>query len=248
MDAHAKITPAEALEKIEHVLRSHSPHIVYRSVDGKAPLVVHGMDVQEFTSLLGVLRPPVLYIHKDHFEAKIDVPLSMATALGLPGGGLDDFLDGDTEDADESADEARVKQFVRSELAKLVKKWGKHDGELAEMSSYIVYESVLHTVTVEANWLADLYDELDDVAARKTEMEEQDHAGYLERTSSEKATQARLVNEMAGALVKDPRYTAPKSSKQKRAFLAETLYPDAEPYIRLMAVERADNMVWAAQG
>ena len=241
-------TPDEALAVIEANAREVGSTIIYRELHSRNSLSVDDLDMEEFTTVLKISKSPLIYVVKDTFDAEIDVTNSMRSSLDMDYENFVEFIDYETETTiDPQDDEFVTKAFVKEEMEKTIERWKGKNGEVAGVSAFVVHNSVSHKFTVEAEWLTTLYDELDDIALRKTQMDDAEKLARLERMSSERANRAELVKQMAAKLANDPSYTAPRSSRKKREFVAEALFPDADPQLRIQAVERADSIVWKQQ-
>jgi hypothetical protein len=52
------------------------------------------------------------------------------------------------------------------------------------------------------------------------------------------------IHALALQLAEHPAFNAPKVSREKRAYLAETLFPEATQWELLQIVDRATNVAW----
>lgn len=241
-------TPAAVLTLIETNARESGSTIIYGELSTGHGFSLHGLTLEDLIVVLRVTKSPLIYIEKDYFDAENDVRISMSTSLEMEYNEFVTFIDYDTDEAIDPEDDVFVTNaFVKEETERAIAKWCGRDGELASVSAYVVFNSVAHKFTIEAEWLSTLYDELDDIARRKTQMDDEEKRSRLARLSTDRTNRTELLRTMAEKLAGDPAYTAPKSSRKKREYLAETLFPDADPQLLAQAVDRADSIIWKQQ-
>ncbi|VVE56326.1 hypothetical protein PCA20602_05093 [Pandoraea capi] len=173
------------------------------------------LDFQAFVTLLVHSKPTAMYLVAVTFAPQED---------------LESWWDIDEDDEDDNALmlDAEVKQFIR-EMG--------HVGEIGSLMASFVVDGVLHTLYADAVWYTEL----------KKQAEELKSHVYvaLERKDDEENKKMKaLVREHAKALCEHPKFTEGRPSKEKRTYLAESLFPDLETYLIYRVVDEASNMAW----
>lgn len=166
-------TPEEALAIIEANALEIGATIVYRELNTRNSLSVNDLTIDELATVLKISKSPLMYVAGDYFDAETDVPSSLRAALGMEYEVFAEFIDRGTENMFDPEDDIFfTKAFVKEELEKAIGRWKGKNGRLAVVSAFVVHNSVSHRFTVEADWLTTLYDEMDDIALRRTEMDD----------------------------------------------------------------------------
>lgn len=173
------------------------------------------LNQESFVGLLAHSKPTAVYLFTDEFD---------------PQGNLEAWWDIDDDNEDDVAlmRDARVKQFIR--------KMG-HAGEVGSLMSSFVVDGVLHTYFAEADWFSELEQQADELKAQVF--------GDRERKEDETDKEEKaLVREYAKTLCEHPKFTEGRPSKEKRTYLAESLFADLDSYLVYRIVDEATNMAW----
>ncbi len=166
-----------------------------------------------FLELLSNVHPCVVYVHSDVFEAENDT--------------LDAF-DAEDDEAQALREDKRFRALVR--------RWASRDGELSNVVASFVKDGVIHILMAWADW----HDEYEGAVDKlKFEISQEFQDRQIEIGREGEAEIRRLAKELA----KHPKFSgSPKPSREKRMFLAETLFPGRSNLFRI--VDMAINMDW----
>lgn len=173
------------------------------------------LDFQSFVKLLVHSKPTALYLLAVAFD---------------PQGDLESWWEIDEDDEDDKALmlDAKVKQFIR--------KMG-HAGEIGSLMASFIVDGVLHTLYDDAEW----YTELEKQAE---ELKSQVYVARERKEDEEDKKEKAVIREHAKMLCAHPKFTEGRPSKEKRTYLAESLFPDLETYLVYRIVDEASNMAW----
>jgi hypothetical protein len=186
-----------------------------------------GLERADFVELIAHVRPPVLYLWEQQFEAK-----TMAIA-NLEGDGDWGGDDPDGEAEPEIVKDARFKS--------LTKRWRAHDGQLSRFAASFMAQGILHT-TIEAEvWVDKFESEVEQLA-------EQLSQEGAEEESRLNAADEKDIRDKARLLAADPLFSAPKGSRAKREYLASDLFPSIDDRTISRIVEEAEKIEWLQAG
>lgn len=173
------------------------------------------LDFQSFVNLLAHSKPTALYLIAVKFDPKED---------------LESWWEIDEDDEDDKAlmRDPKVKQFIR--------KMG-HAGEIGSLLASFIVDGVLHTLYDDAEW----YTELEKQAE---ELKSQVYVACERKEDEEDKKMKAIVREHAKKLVEHPKFTEGRPSKEKRTYLAESLFADLDTYLVYRIVDEASNMAW----
>lgn len=173
------------------------------------------LDFQSFVKLLAHSKPTALYLLAVVFD---------------PQGDLESWWEIDEDDEDDKAlmRNAKVKQFIC--------KMG-HAGEIGSLMASFIVDGVLHTFYDDAEW----YTELEKQAE---ELKSQVDVARERKEDEEDKEEKAVIREHAKTLCEHPKFTEGRPSKEKRTYLAESLFPDLETYLIYRVVNEASNMAW----
>ncbi|CAJ0822628.1 hypothetical protein LMG19087_04911 [Ralstonia wenshanensis] len=193
--------------------------VVPSAVEIGAAAYTVSLDFQAFVNLLAHSKPTAIYLLAVKFDPQED---------------LESWWDIDEGDEDDQAlmRDAKVKQFIR--------KMG-HAGEIGSLMASFIVDGVLHTLYADAEWYAEL-------AKQAEELKSQVYVARERKEDDEDKKMMALVREHAKILSEHPKFTEGRPSKEKRTYLAESLFPGLETYLIYRVVDEASNMVWLANG
>jgi len=182
--------------------------------DSRAPQVT--LAPEEFCGLIAALKPKAIYWEDVQFDAEEEAR-----------GRLSIELDGSDEPgiADHPA------------LVDLLRVWRKRHGKTSLLVTCFLSEGVIHTCAVKEDWCEDFEVALEEVYLAMAEI--LDASRQAERRKVDPA-----VHERAAQLAGHAAFNAPKASKEKRTYLAETLFPDLTPNELWRVVDRATSIAW----
>lgn len=172
------------------------------------------MSLEQFLSLLSHCRPRVVYAFADEFEARD----SLLAYLQV------------SED-----DTATV--TARSDVKSLMKQASHHNGQLGSFLSGFIVDGVLHTVFEQTEWLDEFESRADDLETLLDEHRQRQLDQYS-------ATEAARIREHAKMLWEHPKFNDGRPSREKREYLARSLFPDLGRAEISGVVEEATNMSW----
>jgi hypothetical protein len=166
----------------------------------------------EMLRLISVIKPKLLYIHESWFDCT-SIMEDLLNDLGA--------ADGDNVDI--------------SPLSAL-KRYGKeHDGQLCLVYLAFVFDDVLHLCLEEAEW----YDAFQTDAADNMERLKSVLSDNRKNSDMQSALE---VKRKATILANDPAFNHNRPSKEKRAYLAQQLFPECEDWEIWRIVEQATNI------
>jgi hypothetical protein len=172
------------------------------------------LSLDEFITLLRHCRPRVVYLFADKFDSR-DSLLA--------------YLEIDEDDDPEFAESPRVMA--------LVKHHAHRNGELASCLASFMFDGILHTVFEQTVWLDEFEmraDELEILLAdERRQKNERDLKRYVQTT-----------REHAKMLCENPKFTDGRPSREKRTYLARSLFPDLSSQEIHALVDEATNMDW----
>ncbi|RKF34461.1 hypothetical protein [Paraburkholderia fungorum] len=173
------------------------------------------LDFQAFVNLLAHSKPTAMYLLAVTFDPQED---------------LESWWDIDEDDEDDKAlmRDTKVKQFIH--------KMG-HVGEIGSLMASFIVDGVLHTLYADAEWYTEL-------AKQAEELKSQVYVARECKEDEEDKKMKALVREHAKVLCEHPKFTEGRPSKEKRTYLAESLFPDLETYLIYRVVDEASNMAW----
>lgn len=219
---NAKVDLKRLRNSIEAAAKSANVVVVQGIlVSGKlADVLQVRLEEADFLHALTALKPRVLYVLHQDFNAH-------------------DFAQFELSGEGEEAIPESV--LADQRIKNLIALWKKHDGEMCDLTSAFVSDSILHTLAESSSWKEEFDNQLSELLGSLAEEDDDQDA-----EESEEAVQKR--KQMAKELADHPKFSAPKSSHAKRCYLAEQLFPDLDSEEIATIVELADNMAWYAKG
>ncbi|WP_244786024.1 hypothetical protein [Cupriavidus pauculus] len=177
------------------------------------------LDFEAFLKLLVHSKPTAMYLLAVTFDPQED---------------LESWWDIDEDDEDDKAlmRDAKVKRFIHNM---------GHAGEIGSLMASFIVDGVLHTLYADAEW----YTEIEKQAE---ELKSQLYVARERREDEEDKKMKALVREHAKTLCEHPKFAEGRPSKEKRTYLAESLFPSLETYLIYRVVDEASNMAWLANG
>jgi len=173
------------------------------------------LEPETFLELISHLAPKVIYCENVLFDARAEAEEKLDVSL-------------DDEEMSEICNHPQLK--------KLLKQWSKHDGDVAIFVTGFASEGILHSCALTPPWMEDF-----ESAAETTLVE---LAPLLEEARNAENRISPEIHALALQLAEHPAFNAPKVSREKRAYLAETLFPEASQRELLQIVDRATNVAW----
>lgn len=171
---------------------------------------------KEFCDLIAALKPKVIYREDGQFDAEEEARDRLSIELD----GSDD-----TGIADHPS------------LVGLLRTWSKRHGKTSLQVACFLAEGVIHTCAVKEDWYENFEAALEEVYL--------DMASILEASRQmERREVDPAIHERAVRLAEHAAFNAPKASKEKRTYLAETLFPDLAPNVLWRVVDRATSIAW----
>jgi hypothetical protein len=169
--------------------------------------------LDEMLAVIRHVRPRVVYLIESSFDLESEV------------------FDSTGADEDDEAKSENGERHLASE--KLVRKWRKHDGKPCLAFAGFAADGVLHTAIARPDWRDDFDDELEITREEIEKQREEESDGLSNRDDQE-------VREKAELLLNHASFNAGRISFEKRAFLAEHLFPG-----RIGAItRRAESLDW----
>jgi hypothetical protein len=179
------------------------------------------LDVDAAISVIRHARPRLVYLAETAFEFDSEIAEVIETAC---------------DEEDESEEENS--QFIEHPmLAKLTKKWRKYDGKQCMTIAAFVVDSVLHICVSQPAWRNELDSDLES-------FEEEVRVALIAERNLLDKHDSKEVREKATLLAAHPSFNAGRTSFEKRAFLAENLFPDIEPQKVQDVTRRAEALDW----
>jgi hypothetical protein len=186
-----------------------------------------GLERPDFLGLVAHVRPAVIYLWVEEFEART---LAIAT-----------LEDGEHREAGGAEGEVDPEIVTEIRFKSLVKRWRAHDRQKSRFAASFMVHGILHTTIESEAWLGQFESEVDQLAVELSQ-EEDDEQSKLN------AAEARDLREKAGRLAADPMFTAPKGSRAKREYLASDLFPGLDDHTISWIVEEAEKIEWLQAG
>lgn len=177
--------------------------------------LVAALEYDDFLKLMHHCAPKVIYLHTETFGAE------EAALEEIDPTGNDDVHLANTK-------------LVKS----LVKSWKSKDGTLSMVLASFAVDNILHVLLECPPWLDD-FQQAAEAVSDELEQEKQEHheLGMKEMQ--------RTIKEKAGTLLKNPLFNAsPRTSREKRIYLAKELFPETSDAFILQIVDEAINMDW----
>ncbi|MFM0002046.1 hypothetical protein PQR57_13540 [Paraburkholderia dipogonis] len=174
------------------------------------------MELEPFVALLKHCRPPVLYVFADKFDARQT---------------FEAWWEIDGEDAEDAAlmAEPRVRQMIRQA--------SRFESQIGTVLASFFVGNVLHSCFEQADWLTRFEEEAEELEAQLVEERRRRENGDLAREDTERRTYAKTLCE-------HPTFNEGRPSREKRIYLAESLFPDLDRMMILRIVDEAANMHW----
>jgi len=221
LEAKFKQIETAAQDVGSHILRA-----VLRSQGQEGYRV--NLDIDSFLVLLKSCKPRIIYAFSNPFDARE----GLTTEL------LAEDVDED-EEADHDGGDAQNQLSADPRVKALLKEFVRHDGKVESIFATVVVEGILHSVYEQAPW-ASAFDNA--VSELKTVIE-------AERASKEDAEDNAVsehIREHAKTLCAHPKFVNGRPSKEKRLYLAESLFPHLSEMEIYSVVSEAANMQWLA--
>jgi hypothetical protein len=186
-------------------------------MDG-ASLAQVQLDVEEMLRLVSVLKPQLLYLQEQWFDA--------ASEIADCSEGLE--VDG--------ADEIDI-----SPLSILRKRNKIYDGSLCLVCVGFVVNSVLHFTVDEPEWYTEFQTDLEQQVERLKVIQ-------LENLKNSNLNSALEIKRKASVLAKHPAFNFNRPSRDKRTYLAEEIFPECNYAEISQIVDEATHIDWRNQG
>jgi hypothetical protein len=178
------------------------------------------LELDVFMSLLSACRPRVLYVHRYGFEARASL---------APWFQLDDEEEGTEREDDPPS------------IAELLGQVARYEGELCSFMASFFVDGVRHTAYEGTGWLNKFQDDAREaVEALNEERQREDDA--------ESELDAAKTREYATTLSEHPKFNEGRVSREKREYLAQSLFPDLDDMEISGVVDEATNMNWLKTG
>jgi hypothetical protein len=182
-----------------------------------APSVSLGLD--GILSVIRHVRPRVVYLIESCFDLDSDA------------------YDTNVEDEDECSDKEAENSERRPALDKLVRKWRKRDGKPCLAFASFMADGILHTAVSRPDWRDDFDSELEIIKGEIESQRDEEREGLNKRDSQDVREKAEILSNHAS-------FSAGRISFEKRAFLAEHLFPGLKPELISAITRRAENLDW----
>jgi hypothetical protein len=127
----------------------------------------------------------------------------------------------------------------QKQLKALARKWKAHYGQTYRLTFELIADGVLHVAILDTEWFEDFQAEFE--AIKEAIEDDRDDA-----VSEMAAEQRRDLADKVKQLFCDPRFSAPKASHSKRAYLARSLFPDLNSRQIETIVDDAESAQWLA--
>ncbi len=176
-----------------------------------------GLGLDEMQAVIRHVRPRVVYLVESCFDLESDV-----------------F---DTSENDEGDDAEPENSEHHPALEKIVRKWLKHDGKPCLAFAGFAVDGILHTAIARPDWRDDFDNELEIIKFEIESERDEEREGLSKRDSQE-------VREKAEILANHASFNAGRISFEKRAFLAEHLFPGLNPERISAITHRAEKLDW----
>lgn len=182
------------------------------------PAVPHvGLAPDEMLAVIRHVRPRVVYLVESCFELESEI------------------FDADGEDQDDEEEPDNSERHPA--LEKLVRKWRKHDGKPCLVFASFASDGIVHTAIARPDWRDDFDNELEIIRDEIESQRDDERVGLSKRDSQE-------VRDKAEILANHTSFNAGRISFEKRAFLAEHLFPGLDPERISAITRRAENLDW----
>ncbi len=236
----------QAFEEILALAKTVSCHVFvtdFLSPDDSDAYVVE-LDKDQFQAGISALKPGALYIQLETFSAKQMFLAGLKLKVDDMEPELAEHLSEENDDEDDRIDikPTLAEHFAESKEAKaFVKKWSPRDNQHYGLNAFYVYETVIHHLSLQTEWAGSFWIGLHELAeALKVKRAEEVTAKRSEAHAKDSAE----LEEHARTLIANPLFNAPKTTKEKRLFLAERLFPDYESWYCQKIVAHAMNLLW----
>lgn len=190
----------------------------YLDVSERGAVPQAALDLDELVGVARHIKPRLIYLVESSFEFESETEALRETASA----------DEEVEDQD-GANEAAIE--------KLAKKWRKHEGKPCLAIAAIVVDGVLLTSVSRPQWREEFDAELEALEEEIATARDEERFALSRQDSAE-------VREKAIVLADHPSFNTGRTSFEKRAFLAEQLFPDLKPEQRQAITRRAENIDW----
>lgn len=181
------------------------------------------LDTDDFASIVSDVRPKMLYIWNEKFDARDGAIENLEDEFNSSGNGIPN----PTEYIFSSD----------SRFVELVRRWQKKDGETSRFVASFIIDGIVHVASEQTEWFSAFENEA-------TQLAEALLCERAEQAENLRSASVESLRRMARRLVEDPRFNAPKASRAKREYLASTLFPDIDDRTIRLAVEEAENLSW----
>lgn len=176
------------------------------------------LSLDGFVELIKHIKPRILYLHASTFNARQD-----SLAILLPGL--------------ESSEDTQHEMLNRQEVVNLVKRFKQHDGGHDTFIATFVVDGILHSLYERASWFEEFQSEAGDLQARyeAVQDEEDERSEEMDR---------KKVREYATKLCENPKFNEGRPSREKRTYLAQSLFSDLTEDEICEVVDEATNLGW----
>jgi hypothetical protein len=176
------------------------------------------MSLEQFLLLLSHCRPRVVYAFADEFDSRDSLLASL-----------------------EVSDDNEAVVTARPDVKSLMKQAARHNGQLGSFLAGFLVDGVLHTVFEQTEWLDEFETRADDIEVLLNNQRQQE-------LSQSSAAETAKTREHAKKLCGHPKFNDGRPSREKREYLARSLFPELDRAEISRVVEEATNMSWLAGG
>jgi hypothetical protein len=189
------------------------------------------LPLDSFIGLLKSCKPRVIYAFANPFNTRD----ALSELLLASDDEADDDVDGQMDEEGRSDKENRLLADAR--VAALVEAFEGFDGQIESFIASFVVEGVLHTVYEKSDWAENFQNGVDELnALLRVELTESRGAEY-------EVNQAK-TRECAQTLSTHPKFIEGRPSREKREYLARSLFPELSESEIFAIVDEATNMQW----
>ncbi len=178
----------------------------------------------ELVDLIQHIKPKVVFFFCPHFSASQEAM---------------EFLVPEADDEGDNEFELDRRKQIENDLKfkSLVKRYRQFRGEFSFLLSSFIDNQIAFYSYDAAPWFQEFWQDLDQYKQRLNDER-------LERFEDENLQETKAIESAVTQLLNDPRFVAPRTSRAKRLYLAENLFPEMFESQRQKVVERAELKLW----
>lgn len=227
----SKETLKTRFEKIEHVTKQSDSHIVEAVLRSETePGYRVQLSLDAFIGLIGKVKPRIVYAFSNTFSARDGLLAEL-----LPDADDDDEEGEEDEDGDSAPSEKQL--LADSKVAPVLKRFASYDGQVESFLASFVVDGVIHSVYEQEQWGLEFDEAVDELKTLlRVERRTRNDADYeVQRTQ---------MRQHAATLCAHPKFSEGRPSKEKREYLAQSLFPKLDDRLVSRIVDEATNMLW----